>query len=625
MNIIKLKIMIRRYFFIITLICISISSIQAQGNSIEADQNSTAQKEQINQDEDNISKKIDLWFAPKVNWLGSILFWDPFTAMGIYDPVIYQENGTPYLTVDGELICHKDHTPYQITELEEKLKDEKSVYLVKGEKIIYHKNGDVFIMEPQWQNENGFIEAKPIERHFPLIVVWLVLGAIYFTFRMKFINVRGMKHGIDLVRGKYDNPNDPGEVSHFQALATALSGTVGLGNIAGVAIAITVGGPGATFWMIVAGFLGMSLKFSEVTLGVKYREVDEDGNVSGGPMYYLRNALKLKNIGKMNLGVLGKILAVIYASILIGASLGGGNMFQSNQTFQQFEMIIPALEGYGAYFGIGMALLVGVVIIGGIKSIAKITEKIVPIMATLYILAAIVVIGIHYAEIPSVFKMIYHGAFAPDALYGGFIGVLIVGFQRAAFSNEAGVGSASIAHSAVKTDEPVSEGLVALMEPVVDTIIVCTMTALVIIFTGFHDPAMAHGHDGAQLTSMAFGSIFSWFPWVLAIAITLFAFSTMVSWSYYGLKGFRFLFGDSIDKLFGNPNAKRYIFFAIYLGFVVIGAASSMGSVMDFADMMILSMAFPNIIGLLILAPEIVKDLKSYMARVKSGEIKKYH
>jgi AGCS family alanine or glycine:cation symporter len=579
----------------------------------------------IEEKNDNLSTKIDHWFAPKVDWLGSILFWDPFSAMGIYDPVIYQENGSPYLAIDGEMICHSDIRPYTLSDVETRVNaDGDTSYYVGKNADIYHKNGDVYKMESAWVNEDGLIEAKPIERHFPLIVVWLVLGAIFFTFRMKFINVRGIKHAFELVRGKYDNPDDPGEVSHFQALATALSGTVGLGNIAGVAIAITVGGPGATFWMIIAGLLGMSLKFTEVTLGVKYREVDEDGNVSGGPMYYLRNGLKLKNLGKINLGGLGKVLAVIYATILIGASLGGGNMFQSNQTFQQFEMIIPGLEGMGAYFGIGMAILVGIVIIGGIKSIAKITEKIVPFMATFYILAALVVIGIHFTEIPAVFKMIFNGAFAADALYGGFIGVLIVGFQRASFSNEAGVGSASIAHSAVKTEEPVSEGIVALMEPVVDTVLVCTMTALVIIFTGYHDPAMAHGHDGAQLTSMAFKSIFWWFPWVLAGAIALFAFSTMISWSYYGLKGFRFLFGDAIDKATGNPNAKRYIFFGIYLFFVIIGAASNMGSVMDFADMMILSMAFPNIIGLLIMAPEVFRDMKSYMSRVKSGEIKKY-
>ncbi len=613
-----------RILLLVLLFTFNFSTLFSQEKASNIEDNASSQNEQTIQKEENLSTQIDHWFAPKVNWLGSILFWDPFTAMGLYDPVIYQENGSPYIAIDGELAYNSSHNPLNVNEVEILDIDGKQVFYIDKDTKLFHKNGTVFEIEPQWINDKGFIEGKPIERHFPLIVVWLVLGAIYFTIRMRFINIRGVKHGIDLVRGKYDNPNDPGEVSHFQALATALSGTVGLGNIAGVAIAITVGGPGATFWMIVAGFLGMSLKFTEVTLGVKYREVDEDGNVSGGPMYYLRNALKLQNLGKMNLGGLGKVLAVIYASILIGASLGGGNMFQSNQTFKQFEMIIPALEGYGAYFGIGMAILVGVVIIGGIKSIAKITEKVVPIMATLYIIAALVVIGIHYADIPSVFKMIYQGAFVPNAIYGGFIGVLIVGFQRAAFSNEAGVGSASIAHSAVKTDEPVSEGIVALMEPVVDTMIVCTMTAMVIIFTGYDDPAMAHGYDGAQLTSMAFASVFWWFPWVLAIAIALFAFSTMISWSYYGLKGFRFLFGDSIDKMFGNPNAKRYIFFVIYLGFVVIGAASSMGSVMDFADMMILSLAFPNIIGLLILAPEVVKDLKSYMARVKSGEVKKY-
>ena len=585
-----------------------------EGSGVQA----ASAQEASTPEEENLSTRIDHWFAPKVDWLGSILFWDPFTAMGIYDPVIYQENGSPYLQVDGELVFKSEKHPLTEADCKVEEKDGKKEYLIPEDMKLYHKNGEPYIMKPEWK-KNGYVVADPVERHFPLIVVWLVFGAIFFTLRMKFINIRGFRHALDLVRGKYDNPDDPGEVSHFQALATALSGTVGLGNIAGVAIAITVGGPGATFWMIVAGLLGMSLKFTEVTLGVKYREVDADGNVSGGPMYYLRNALK-----KRNLGVLGKVLAVIYASILIGASLGGGNMFQSNQTFQQFEMIIPGLEGMGAYFGIGMAILVGMVIIGGIKSIAKITEKIVPFMATFYVIAALVVIGMHFTEIPKVFGMIIKGAFDADALYGGFIGVLIVGFQRASFSNEAGVGSASIAHSAVKTEEPVSEGIVALMEPVVDTVIVCTMTALVIIFTGYNDPAMAHGHDGAQLTSMAFASIFSWFPWVLAFAIALFAFSTMISWSYYGLKAFRFLFGDAIDKWSGNPNMKRYIFFSIYLLFVVVGASSNMGSVMDFADMMILSMAFPNLIGLLILGPEIYRDMKSYMNRVKSGEIKKY-
>jgi len=575
------------------------------------------------QKELSLSDKINNLFAPSVKVLGSILFWDPLTASGIYDPIIYQEDGTPYIVVDNEIVYHLDGTPIHKSDTKVITEDGKEYFLIDTETKVYHKNKtELKLKDPKlFQKIDGktYLTASTIERHFPFIVIWLVLGAIFFTIRMKFINIRGVKHAFQLIKGDFDNPNDAGEVSHFQALATALSGTVGLGNIAGVAIAITVGGPGATFWMIIAGLMGMSLKFTEVTLGVKYRQLDEDGNVSGGPMYYLRNGLKLRNLGK-----LGKVLAIIYAVILMGASLGGGNMFQSNQTFQQFEMIIPALEGYGAWFGIGLAIIVGVVIIGGIKSIAKVTEKIVPIMATLYILAALLIIGIHYAEIPSVFMKIIDGAFVPDAMYGGFIGVLIVGFQRAAFSNEAGVGSASIAHSAVKTEEPVSEGIVALIEPVVDTVIVCTMTALVIIFTGYHDPAMAHGYDGAQLTSKAFESIFPWFPWVLAFAIALFAVSTMISWSYYGLKGFRFLFGDYFDKRFDNPNIKRYVFFAIYLGFVVIGAAANLGVVMDFADMMILSLAFPNIIGLLIMAPEVYKDLNVYMAKVKSGEIKKF-
>jgi len=583
----------------------------------------SAEGQSQNQKELSLSDKINNLFEPSVNFMGSILFWDPLSATGIYDPIIYQEDGTPYIVVDNEIIYHKDGTPFHKSDTKAITKEGKEYFLIDTKTKIYHKNKTELQLNNikliQTVDNKTYLTATTIERHFPFIVIWLVLGAIYFTIRMKFINIRGFKHAFQLIKGNYDNPSDPGEVSHFQALATALSGTVGLGNIAGVAIAITVGGPGATFWMIIAGLLGMSLKFTEVTLGVKYRQLDEDGNVSGGPMYYLRNGLKLRNLGK-----LGKVLAIIYAVILMGASLGGGNMFQSNQTFQQFEMIIPALEGWGAWFGIGLAIIVGIVIIGGIKSIAKVTEKIVPIMATLYILSALLIIGIHYAEIPSVFKMIIDGAFVPNAMYGGFIGVLIVGFQRAAFSNEAGVGSASIAHSAVKTDEAVSEGIVALIEPVVDTVIVCTMTALVIIFTGYHDPAMAHGYDGAQLTSKAFESIFPWFPWVLAFAIALFAISTMISWSYYGLKGFRFLFGDYFDKRFNNPNIKRYVFFTIYLAFVVIGAAANLGVVMDFADMMILSLAFPNIIGLLIMAPEVYKDLNVYMSKVKSGEIKKF-
>ena len=371
----------------------------------------------------------------------------------------------------------------------------------------------------------------------PIVVVWLVFGALFFTVKMNFINVRAFKHAIDLVRGKYDDPKDEGEVSHFQALATALSATVGLGNIAGVAVAITVGGPGATFWMIVAGLLGMSSKFVECTLGVKYRVVNDNGEVSGGPMYYLKNGL-----AKYGYGNIGKVLAVLFAILCIGGSFGGGNMFQANQAYAQLSGQFPMLSGNGPMFGFLLAILVGTVIIGGIKSIARVTEKIVPFMAVLYVAAALVILLVNFSEIGNAFAMIFKGAFAPSAAFGGFIGVIIQGFRRAAFSNEAGVGSASIAHSATKTNEPVSEGIVSLLEPFIDTVVICTMTALVIIVTGMSG---VQGVEGAQLTSQAFESVISWFPYVLVIAIFLFAFSTMISWSYYGLKSWTYLFGSS--------------------------------------------------------------------------------
>lgn len=501
--------------------------------------------------EKTLSESINDKFEPIVESLAVVLFWDPFSYFGIYDPVVYDETGKPFL------------------------------------------------------DENG----NPIEKKIPFIVVWLIIGAFFFTVRMKFINVRGFKHAIELVQGKFDNPDDEGEVSHFQALATALSGTVGLGNIASVAIAITIGGPGATFWMIIAGLLGMSLKFTEVTLGVKYRSIDKDGVVSGGPMYYLSKGLKNKSIGRFNLGYLGKVLAIMFSILVIAASFGGGNMFQANQAFEQFITLVPSMKNYGALFGLLMAIIVGVVIIGGIKGIAKVTEKIVPFMAVLYVLASAIIIAMNITEIGTVFSMIINGAFAPAAIKGGIIGVLVAGFQRAAFSNEAGVGSASIAHSAVKTNKPVSEGIVALLEPFIDTVVICTMTALVIIFTGFHTPELANGLNGVQLTSKAFESVYSWFPYVLAIAIVLFAFSTMISWSYYGLKGFEYLFGES--KVIKN------IYFTVFLGFIIVGASSSLTAVIDFSDMMILSMAFPNLIGLYILAPEVFKNLKTYMKEIK--------
>ncbi len=506
---------------------------------------------------ESADEKINSAFTPIVAFMNTVIMADIFALFNMYDPVIYDNKG----------------------------------------KMLRHANGE------------------PKKTKVPFVVIWLIFGAILFTINMKFVNIKGFKHAIDLVRGKFDNPNDKGEVSHFQALATALSATVGLGNIAGVAIAITIGGPGATFWMVVAGLLGMSSKFVEVTLGVKYRTIDENGKVAGGPMYYLSKAL-----AKKNMGGLGKVLAAIFAVLVIGGSLGGGNMFQANQAFSQFAFKFPAIEHYGAYFGIVMAILVGIVIIGGIKSIAKVTEKIVPFMAILYVFTALIIIAMNYDKTFDAFGLIFSGAFAPSAIKGGIVGVLIVGFQRAAFSNEAGIGSASIAHSAVKTEEPVSEGVVALLEPFIDTVVICTMTALVIIFTGYYNPELAAGYEGAELTSKAFETVFPWFPYLLTIAILLFAFSTMISWSYYGLNGFKYLLGGIIknDKILSN------IYYVIFLSFIVVGASSSLGAVVDFSDMMILSMAFPNILGLILLSGEVKKDMKEYFRKIKSGEIKKF-
>jgi AGCS family alanine or glycine:cation symporter len=369
--------------------------------------------------------------------------------------------------------------------------------------------------------------------------------------------------------------------------------------------------------MILAGLLGMSSKFVECTLGVKYRHINKKGEVSGGAMYYLRDGLK-----KKNLGVLGQILAVTFAILVIGGSVGGGNMLQANQAFKQFETFVPSMQHHGFWYGLAMAVLVGLVIIGGIKSIAKVTSKIVPFMALLYVGTALVIIGMNIENTPHALQLIFNGAFSPDAMKGGFIGVLIFGFQRGAFSNEAGVGSASIAHAAAKTTEPVSEGIVALLEPFVDTVVICTMTALVIIFTGLSEDTL--GLEGVELTSAAFGSVFPWFPYLLLIAVTLFAFSTLISWSYYGLKGFDYLFGGFSQKLFKTRRVSDTIYQLIFLTAIIIGASSALDVVMDFSDMMILCMAFPNIIGLVILAPEVKRDMVYYFKRLKSGEIREY-
>ncbi len=446
----------------------------------------------------------------------------------------------------------------------------------------------------------------------PFVIIWLLVGALIFTVYMGFINFSGFKHAIDVARGRYDDPSDPGEVTHFQALTAALSGTVGLGNIAGVAIAVSVGGPGATFWMILAGLLGMTSKFVECTLGVKYRIVKSDATVSGGPMYYLSRGLSNKGWP-----VAGKIMAVVFAFFCIGGSFGGGNMAQINQATKQFVNITGGSEsflfGREWLFGVIMAIIVGLIIIGGIKSIAKVTDKIVPFMVGIYIAAALVVLVLRISDLPEALASIFTGAFSSDAAFGGFLGVLIQGFRRAAFSNEAGVGSASIAHSAAMTDEPVSEGMVSLLEPFIDTVVVCTMTALVIIITGNIDPGAS---QGVELTSKAFGSAISWFPYILSLAVILFALSTMISWSYYGLKSWTYLFGD--NKFTGVS------YKVLFCTFVVLGSAMNMQKVFDFSDAMIFAMAFPNVLGLYILAPEVKKDLSNYVRRVRNGEIKKY-
>ncbi|GAA0741134.1 alanine/glycine:cation symporter family protein [Gaetbulibacter jejuensis] len=502
---------------------------------------------------------------------------------------------------------------------------------------------------PVAEGWEGFIlTSVPIAGlNVPIVVILLVVGATFFTLYFKVPSITKFPTAINTVRGRYvdiekhgvdklydndealaeediqDTIRDEsahGEVSHFQALATAVSGTVGLGNIAGVAVAIATGGPGATFWMIVCGLLGMSTKFVECTLGVKYRDVGKDGTIYGGPMYYLSKGLKAT--GKAGLG---KVLGILFAILCVGASFGGGNAFQSNQATVQISSLIGVSGGAtGSIIGLILAVLVGIVIIGGIKRIAKITEKIVPFMAGIYVLAALIIIFANFKYIDDAFGLIMEGAFTPMAGLGGFIGVLIVGFQRAAFSNEAGAGSAAIAHSAVRTKYPASEGVVALLEPFIDTVVICTMTALVIIFFNIDGTNMqsvftygavegsnvminATGEriGGVDLTSEAFDSVIPGFSYVLTIAIVLFAFSTMISWSYYGLQSWKYLFG--------RGKAADLTYKILFLLFVIIGAAATLDAVIKFSDAMILALVFPNMIGLLLLFPKVREEMKRYL------------
>jgi alanine or glycine:cation symporter, AGCS family len=481
----------------------------------------------------------------------------------------------------------------------------------------------------------------------PFIVVLLVFSALFFTIYFGFVNFKHFLTSIRVVSGKYDaiegdhdalkaelNINDGdiartikeeghhGEVSHFQALATAVSGTVGLGNIAGVAIAVAIGGPGATFWMIVCGLLGMSTKFVECTLGVKYRDIGPDGTVYGGPMYYLK-----KGLAEKGYATLGKYVAILFALLCIGGSFGGGNAAQANQAVQQTISLLGLqdISGIGFILGLVLAVLIGIVIIGGIKRIASVTEKLVPVMAIIYIAACIVILILHYDKIGSAIAQILEGAFAPTAAVGGLAGVIVQGFRRAAFSNEAGAGSASIAHSAVKTKYAASEGLVSLLEPFIDTVIICTMTALVIVIFNtsgqFEYGSVVNGavtiggqsYGGVDLTSKAFADSISWFPIVLTIAVVLFAVSTMISWSYYGLQAWKYLFGKS--------KAADLTYKLLFLIMIVVGSASSMQAVFDFSDAMILGMVFPNMVGLFFLAGEVKKELNRYLGAIKASKL----
>lgn len=450
---------------------------------------------------------------------------------------------------------------------------------------------------------------------FPLIAGWLLVAAVVFTLYFGVIQVRRIKLSIDIVRGRYSDPasKDPGEISHFQALTTALSGTVGLGNIAGVGAALAIGGPGATFWMIIVGLFGMASKFTECTLGVKYRTVLPSGVVSGGPMYYLSRGL-----GELGWGKLGRVLAVAFAIMTILGALGGGNMFQGNQANAMIVQTFGLPDGYGWVVGLILASFVFSVIVGGMPAIATVTSRLVPLMALLYVVMSLTVIFMHLDRVGPAFSAIIDGAFTGEGVAGGFIGALIQGLKRATFSNEAGVGSAAIAHSAVKTKEPVTEGLVSLLEPFIDTVIICTMTALVITIAGLNVGPYSTDATltGVQLTAASFQETFDWFRYPLALAVLMFAISTMISWSYYGLKAWTYLFGE------GKVN--ELIYKVMFCVFVVIGASISFSAVIDFSDAAIFAMSIFNIIGLYFLMPVVKRELAKFLAKVDSGEFKRY-
>ena len=539
--------MFRKYSIILTLCFVVLTGILHAQDTIPLTIRATTTPLPLEMKQLTISQQIDRAFSPIVAVMNSILFWDPFAYTGLHDPIVYDENGVPFRDSAG----------------------------------------------------------NPVRSNVPFIVVWLIFGAVVFTIMMRFINIRGFRHAIQLIQGKYDDPSDPGEVSHFQALTTALSATVGLGNIAGVAIAISIGGPGATLWMIIAGLLGMTSKFTECTLGVKYRKINEHGVVSGGPMYYMEIALKDK------LGFFAKVLAVIFAIATILCSLGTGNMAQSHS---MTDVLFSNYNFPTWISGLVITSLVLLVIVGGIKRIADVTSKLVPVMAAAYFISAITVIVILYNRIPEAFNMIFHDAFTGTAAAGGFLGSAFIftitwGVRRGLFSNEAGQGSAAIAHAAAKTKYPAREGLVASVGPLIDTIIICTLTALVIILTG----AWSSGIKGVAMTVDGFTrglsnvGLGSLGMHIVAGGLLLFAFSTIISWSYYGTRAAEYLFGEKLIKPY------RYL----YGLFVFLGSIWGIDLVWHFVDMVITFMTVPNLIALLLLAPVVSKEIKSYFSEMK--------
>ncbi len=578
------------------------------------------------QDTGNQDPPVSIKQEAKENWEKSL---DRAFKKYLLDPVGY----VPFYNIGPWLGISADPTP---------VRDENGdvIYEVDAEGnpvYITDDKGKLVLEDGQKQPKPVYLQdprGNPAKTQVFLVVLWLIVGALIFTIGMRFVNIRMFGHAIKVVAGKYSNPTDVGEVSHFQALSAALSATVGLGNIAGVAIAVSLGGPGATLWMIIAGLFGMTLKFTECTLGQTYRKIDAEGRVSGGPMHYLKDGLREKGFGR-----LGAVLSVIFIIFCVGGSLAGGNAFQVKQSLgvvaerrEFFGDVETGGMGWGIVYCLGMAFLVAVVIIGGIKRIAHTAEKIVPTMCGIYILAALTILLANFTEVPAAFGKIIGGAFNTEAMYGGVIGTLVMGFQRAAFSNEAGIGSAAIAHSAARTPYPVREGIVALLEPFIDTVVVCTMTALVIVITGSYNPevactfgadtaeAMRHAivdKEGAKLTNYAFQSVpflANWFPWILMAAVMLFAFSTMISWSYYGERCWTTLFGQRASLSYK----------ILFLVFVVLGSVISADNVLEFGDLMILCMAFPNILGLYFLGGIVKQQLVTYEADLKEGKFQVY-